>query len=169
MTGTPRPGTQAGLFRTASQICEIDLIPKKTSVGETAIGSPNSDSIRRPTMAQFWNRNQITGDNTRERPYSNIYQKVTTRSNTFRVYFMAQAIKKAKSVAPDQIDLNKDTVTGEYRGSALLERFLDFSSAERGSAASPFLDYADGSSPFTKPSLENFYHFRIIEMKQFSP
>ncbi len=169
MTGAPRPGTQAGLFRTASQICEIDLIPKTTSVGETAIGSPNSDSIRRPTMAQFWNRNQITGDNTRERPYSNIYQKVTTRSNTFRVYFMAQAIKKAKSVAPDQIDLNKDTVTGEYRGSALLERFLDFSSAERGSAASPFLDYADGSSPFTKPSLENFYHFRIIEMKQFSP
>ena len=119
-------------------------------------------------MNQFWNYNQLTGDNTRERPYSNIYQKVTTRSNTFRVYFMAQAVKKAKSVAPDRIDLTKDTVTGEYRGSALIERFLDFSAAERGSAPAAFPDYAD-PSPLSKASLETFYHFRILETKQFTP
>ncbi len=165
---TPRSGTKAGLFRTASQICEIDLIPKTGRAGEPTVGKPANDAQRRAAMNLFWNYNQITGDNTRERPYSNIYQKVTTRSNTFRVYFMAQAIRKAKSVSPDQIDLSKDTVTGEYRGSALIERFLDFSAAERGSAPVAFPDYAD-ASPLTKRSLETFYHFRILETKQFTP
>ena len=173
MAATPRAGTLSGLFRTASQICELDILPKSVQArqasGEPAIGNYTNDSTRKGAMVAFWNHNKLTGDNTRERTYSNIYQKLTTRSNSYRVYFMAQAIKKAKSVSPDMINMNKDTVTGEYRGSALVDRFLDFSAAERGTAPVAFPDYADGRSPFSKPSMETFYHFRILEMKQFSP
>lgn len=171
--GTARTGTLPGLFRTASQICELDILPRtaqpRVAKGEPTIGIYKNDSARRAAMTAFWNYNKLTGDNTRERTYSNIYQKLTTRSNSYRVYFMAQAIKKAKSVSPDMVNMNKDTVTGEYRGSALIDRFLDFSAAERGTASARFPNYADGTSPFSKDSLETFYHFRILEMKQFSP
>lgn len=176
----PMPaGTFQGLFRTASQICEINMIPRPSTLRAVA---PNpepqpqnfaNESQRRSGMANFWAYNNLTGENLRERTYSNIYQKVTTRSNTFRVYFLAQAVKKAKSVKADEVDLSKDTVTGEYRGTALIDRFLDFSSVERaGSTATPFPDYADGTSVFNtsaKPSMETLYHYRILEMKQFSP
>lgn len=165
-------GYLPGLFRTASQICEIHLIPKASNL-RTSRGEPSltnlSPSNRQTSMGAFWRYNNLTGDNMRERPYSNIYQKVTTRSNSYRVYFLAQTIRKAKSVDSATIDLSKDSVTGEYRGSALLDRYLDFDSVEKGISTTAFPDYADGSNPFTKPSLETMYHYRVLEMKQFSP
>jgi len=165
-------GILQGLFRTASQICEIHLVPRASPLRATRsepVTTKMSASGRDAKMKAFWTYNNLTGDNVRERPYANIYQKITTRSNTYRVYFIAQAIRKAKSVSSDTLDLAKDTVTGEYRGSALIDRFLDFSGAERGSAPVPFPDYADGTSPFSKPSLETFYRYRVLEMKQISP
>ena len=117
-------------------------------------------------MKTFWDNNKLTGDNTRERPYTNIYQKVTTKSNTYRVHFIAQSLLKAKSVAPTKVDTTVDSVTSTYRGSALLERYLD-------PIRNDYPHYADilakGGSPSNATSLEIYHRYRILEMKQFVP
>jgi hypothetical protein len=100
----------------------------------------------------------------RERPYSNIYSRVTTRSNTFRVHMRAQVIRKARSVAVDTVDPVKDAIVSEYRGSTLIERYIDPTDV---SAVIP--DYAASSNPLSQPSLETFYKFRTLESKRFSP
>lgn len=167
-------GTFNGLLRTPSQLCELHLVPmpsrgtvpRPEGALETLDKSSNTASIVNE-MSTFWEYNNITGDNTRERPYANLYQKFTTRSNTFRTYFISQTIKKARSVSPTEFDSQKDSVTAEYRGSALIERYLPFTASEAGTVL--FKDYADGSNPFGKPSLEFDYRYRVLEMKQFSP
>lgn len=161
-SATVAPNKQ-GLFRTASQICEVHLIPQTFGTEQQLTGLNYSNL--QSTMNAFWTANALTGDNTRERPYANLYQKVTTRSNTFRVHFVAQTIRKARSVAADQIDESKDNVTAEYRGSALLERFLDFTNKR----SSDYTDYGALPSPFSAPSLESEYRYRVLEMKQFLP
>jgi uncharacterized protein (TIGR02600 family) len=164
-----------GLMRTASQICEIHLVPKNVGIAAIDPNIPDipdtdettrlKDTDVRQQMTAFWaTKAGLTGDNLRERPYTNLYQKITTRSNTFRVHFRAQSLKKARSLAATKVDTTKDTVTAEYRGSALIERFLDLNDPR---VVLP--DYADGSDPFSKRSLEAFYRFRTLEMKQFVP
>ena len=159
-----------GLMLSPSQICEVHLIPK-IPAGTKRVGEPQVTGLvgatRRGAMAAYWAHNDLTGDNTRERPYANLYQKFTTRSNTFRVFFTAQTLKKARSLPPNQVDTRKDTVTAEYRGSALFERYLDFSAA--GAAKLAKYDYGAGNPLTGMPTLEDSYHYRIIEMKQFSP
>ncbi len=159
-----------GLMLSPSQICEVHLIPN-VPTGTARPGEPVMTGLngatRRTAMVAYWLRNDLTGDNTRERPYANLYQKFTTRSNTFRVFFTAQTLKKARSLPPNQVDTRKDTVTAEYRGSALFERYLDFSAA--GAAKLAKYDYGAGAPMTGMPTLEDSYHYRIIEMKQFSP
>jgi uncharacterized protein (TIGR02600 family) len=159
------PGT-GGLFRTASQICEIHLLPRKIiSQGAEDGGDPAGPAYRLAEMTSgtgqnnFWMARAITGENTKERIYSNLYGKLTTKSNTFRVHFRAQVIKKARSVAPNEFDSNKDRVASEYRGSTLIERKID--------PLNPAIpDYA--ANPQAMP-LDNFYRFRVLETKRFTP
>lgn len=158
-----------GLFRTASQICEVHLIPEKitgTNPNTTGADIGGATPYRVTDMDLFWslsgtgsNSRMMTGDNTRERPYANIYGKITTQSNTFRVFVKAQVIKKARSVDPSSFDPDKDSITGEFRGSALIERRID--------PLDPRIpDYA--SNPSANP-LDDFYRFRVLEMKRFNP
>jgi len=156
-----------GAFRSASQICEIHLVPGRgqteaASAMMTNITNMNS-ATRQQRMDNFWSSNPATGDNVRERPYSNIYSRITNRSNTFRVHVRAQVIKKARSTDPDTMDSEKDAVLSEYRGSALLERYIDPNDAAR-----VLPDYASGD-PLTKDPLDTFYQYRVLETKRFSP
>jgi uncharacterized protein (TIGR02600 family) len=164
-------GRFRGLFRSASQICEIHLIPD-VSEGPSADGevlgsvgniTPNTNDWQEK-MDEFWQNHSPTGDNTRERPYSNLYARVTTRSNTFRVHMRAQVLRKARSVAADVVDPAKDAVLGEYRGSALIERYIDPTDT-----LNPIPDYAASTNPLNLPPLETFYKFRTLESKRFSP
>lgn len=152
-----------GLFRTASQICEMHLIPEGAPRNEEPNLTNLTATLRKSSMQAFWRSNAITGDNVRERPYANIYQKLTTRSNSFRVYFRAQTIQKAKSLQPEEVNTRKDTVTAEYRGSALIQRYLDQTQLVT------YPDYAALPNPLSQPSLETFYRYRVLEMKQFAP
>lgn len=175
-SGFTPPATH-GLFRTASQICEIHLIPKKqpSNPGQQIVGTegaPNVDGgdpnlnipytpldMTNTQGAGFWATRQLTGDNTKERPYTSLYGKITTQSNTFRVFYKAQVIRKARSVAPDSFEPGRDRVASEYRGTTLIERKLD--------ANDPLLpDYA--VSPSAAP-LDRFYRFRVLETKRFAP
>ncbi|WP_395734313.1 Verru_Chthon cassette protein A, partial [Prosthecobacter sp.] len=163
-----------GLFRSPSQICEIHLIPDVSNGGSSGgeqgissianINANTSGTNLQSVMEQFWQNHPGTGDNTRERPYSNIYARVTTRSNTFRVHMRAQVITKARSTAPDTMDPTKDAVLGEYRGSALIERYIDPTDV-----ANPLPDYGAAANPLGEKPLDTFYRFRTLESKRFSP
>jgi uncharacterized protein (TIGR02600 family) len=163
------PGA-SGLFRSASQICEMHLIPD-VSAGVTVGGQetlPPLEGLSRTTrptaMTTFWRNHSATGDNVRERPYSNLYSRLTTRSNTFRVHVRAQVLKKARSTAANIFDPASDSVLSEYRGSTLIERYIDPTDVSH-----PIPDYAASPSPLSLPPLDTFYQYRVLESKRFSP
>jgi hypothetical protein len=164
-------GVNNGLFRSPSQICDIHLIPDvSTGVSEqSGESNPTLVGIRTPTarknaMTTFWQNHAATGENIRERPYSNLYSRLTTRSNTFRVHVRAQVLKKARSTDPGIFDPDRDAILSEYRGSTLLERFID-----PNDAANPLPDYAQINNPASVNRLDSFYQFRVIETKRFNP
>jgi len=165
-------GFRGGLFRTTSQLCEVHLIPTPVTGTSTAANVSASDvsnyESRVGNLARFWAEHCSTGDNTRERPYANLYQKFTTRSNTFRVHVRAQSIRKAlRSVAADVFNPDLDQVSAEFRGSFLLERYID--QADLAAANPTDIDYAAATNPFSLKPLENYYRFRILESKRFAP
>ncbi len=149
-----------GLLRSPSQICEIHLVPTTEDGSLTNIIGSDGDK----KMGTFWGSHALTGDNTRERPYSGIYPKLTTRSNTFRIHLRTQVIKKARSTSADHFDPVADQVLSEYRGSTLIERYID-----PNDTANPLPNYASDKSTLSKPTLDSFYRFRVLETKRFSP
>jgi uncharacterized protein (TIGR02600 family) len=148
------------VFHSASQICDIFLVPQ----GYTASTFPAKWYDLTGDFA-------LVGDNVRERPYADIYQKVTTKSNSYTVYYRVQSLKKPTSVAVDQWNENLGAVTGEYRGSTTIERFIDPN--EKNSAGTVLIpDVATTlPNPITPstPNLEGYYKWRVVENHQFAP
>lgn len=157
----------AGLFRSASQICDMHLIPQTKNGGNnitnpTGVLNATSQNQINEIMNSFWSYNRPTGDNVRERPYSNLYARLTTRSNTFRVHVRTQVLKKARSTDATTFVPGTDQVLSEYRGSVLLERYID--------PNDPNLvipDYAEGA--VNQAPLDSFYRFHALETKRFNP
>jgi len=167
-----------GLFRSASQICEMHLIPdvsQGTSANENMTASLTGLTAqnRQDNMDLFWQTHSVTGENVRERPYSNLYNRITTRSNTFRVHVRAQMIKKARSSTPTIFDTTKDAILSEYRGSTLIERYIDpnvrTNPLDPKDTTTAIPDYAQGGNPLGQAPLESFYRFRALESKRFNP
>ena len=130
----------------ASEICEVHLVP---------------DYLTLESMTEdFWERHALTGDNTRERPYTNIYPRVTTQSNVYRVHCRTQIISKARGTDPAVFDVELDTAVAEYRGSQLIERYID-----PGDSEIPDYTTADDA---VEP-LSNHYRFRVIGSERFAP
>jgi uncharacterized protein (TIGR02600 family) len=168
------------LFLYPSQICEMPLLPVKGGYLGASVAEKNRDSLPGSPPAAwatsitdhynpdnpagylaFWNANASTAENLREKPYTNLYPKLTTRSNTFQVYVRSQIIKKARSSDPKKFNPDLDTITSEYRGSALIERYLD--------ADHPNLitkDYALGGITSHEP-LDHYHRFRVLNYTRF--
>ncbi len=125
------------LFRSAAEICSLFLIPK----GQTFSG-----------IRTWWKDHRLTGDNVREKVYATLYPLLTTRSNTYTVHVIAQSLAKGTH-----------KVTAEYRGSTLIERYIDPSDARIGTGG------ATGKTDPDRQSLEPLYRFRIVENKRFAP
>lgn len=137
---------QGRAFVSPSEICDIHLVPK----GAGGISNYSQ-------MENFWKQHRLTGDNIRERPYAGIYPRVTTRSNTFRVHYIAQTLKKARSSGPARMDDELDKISGEFRGSTLIERHLD--------PTQPNLpDFATVPAGVT---LDNYHEFRVLQTQRF--
>jgi uncharacterized protein (TIGR02600 family) len=141
------------IFRSPSEICELYLVPKNESIGSRS----GKDY---PSMRTFWEAHKLTGDNVKERPYANMYPRLTTKSNVFKVHMIVQTLKKVRSSKVDVFDPDKDKVSGQWSGSAIIERFID-PNDER------IPDYR-GDRNFRQPSLENFYNYRVLHVKQFT-
>ncbi|MEM6820360.1 MAG: Verru_Chthon cassette protein A [Verrucomicrobiota bacterium] len=142
-------------FLSSSEICELFLIPDAPSSRESTISSD-------PTAANietWWEDFKTTGDNTREHPYSQIYSLLTTRSNTYRVHVKVQTLKKATTTPATSFVEDTDQVTGEFRGSYLIERFIDPNDPQ----------LSNGTINPDTDSLNDAYKFRIISFERFAP
>ncbi|RBP38080.1 uncharacterized protein (TIGR02600 family) [Roseimicrobium gellanilyticum] len=148
-------------FKSAGEICEQFLVPEGTNISATSISSLNTQ------MRAFWNEHRLSGDNTLERPYANLYPRLTTRSNTFRVHYLVQSIRKARSGEPTTFDPEKDVVTGESQGDALIERAIDPNDPELSTPDYDFLGKADSGTLPTAKSLDTLYTWRIRNIRNF--
>lgn len=143
------PASGSGsLFHSSSSFCDMYLVPQ----GET-----------QDTIKDFLSRNLVTGDNSRERTYANLLGRVTTKSNTYTVHYKVQALKKAAGSTATVWDETKDNVTGEYRGSTTIERYISPNETT-------IPDYASVAAQLqNQPNLEKYYKWRTISNRQFAP
>jgi len=134
-----------GAFLSPSEICDIHLVPDRDVADHTE-------------MESFWKGRRLTGDNTRERPYATLYPRLTTRSNSFRVHYIAQTLRKTRSSPPGTI-VEGDKFHSEHRGSAVIERYLD--PAQTG--------LPDFTTTAADPavSLDKYYQYRVVEKRAF--
>ncbi|GAT34677.1 Verru_Chthon cassette protein A [Terrimicrobium sacchariphilum] len=140
---------QWDIFRSPSEICDIYLVPQGYSWASNSVAD----------AGWYGDDFALVGDNVRERPYADIYPRLTTKSNTFTVHYTVQALKNPPANAPDKWTEGKGQVVGELRGSVTLERFLD-------PANTNIPDYAANPSA---PNLDNYYQWRVLENSTFSP
>lgn len=130
------------IFKSATEICEVPLIPEGTKAA---------------SIAAFWTARNLTGDNVREKPYADLYPRLTTKSNAFTVHFHVQSLKKVRGTNPTLWDPAKDQVLSDHRGSTLIERYVDVNDPR-------LPDFAVGQE-----SIDPYYKFRVIHTRRFQP
>ncbi len=138
----------AEVFKSASDICDLHIVPEGTTLAQ---------------MDTYWNTRRLTGENLRERIYTTLYPRLTTKSNTYTVHFRAQSLRKLPASTSGTWTERRDLVTGEYRGSVIIERFIN-------PANQDIPDYA--KTPADIPgmkTLDRFYRWRTISNRQFAP
>lgn len=153
-------------FKNASEVCEQFLVPLNAGINAA------SGASVRTQMTTYWNNNQLSGDNTLERPYANIYPRLTTRSNTYRVHYLVQTITKGRSSDPTKFTGSKDTITGEAQGDALVERAIDPNDPALSTSDYKYIT-PNGDATATinltgTKSLDNLFIWRIRNIHRFS-
>ena len=139
-------------YLSESEICTVPLVP----AGLVAPGTSVADT--QTALDSFWNgygqtAGGLTGDNLRELPYTQLYGRLTTRSNSYTVHIRVQVLQKLPQ-DPNQNVWNEgvDLVQGDWRGSYEIERYLD-PAAEAPIAGQPL-------GP---------YKFRVVSARRFAP
>ncbi|MEP6668911.1 MAG: Verru_Chthon cassette protein A [Chthoniobacter sp.] len=150
-----------GFFKSASQVCERYFYPRNDI--SAYAGTPSGETS---ALQTYWAKSgDLTGDNEREKPYTDLYPRVTTKSNTFTVHMRVQTLRQAARGPGGNYATwveGKDNVLGEYRGASTIERYID--------PADP--RFATGPSNAINPdqkSVEPLYRFRVVINKKFTP
>ena len=172
---------QGDLFRSASEICETFLVPKRFGEPEVAGEVQQSTDHRygdatattgltRSNMVEWWNGKadapgtvdafEPTGDQARESPYAEIYPRICTRSNVYQVHYKVQFLRKSRATDVNVWDETKDRVASEQRGSATIERYLDTTDTTQ-------LDHVTEQE--NQRAVDDDYHYRIIQRQPFAP
>jgi len=164
-------------FISASEICDIPLIPKDVPIVAN-LPSPMQPHVKvgiesttplagfDAKLKTFWDAHKLTGDNGLEKPYALIYPRLTTRSNSFTVHVRVQTLAQNVRNSSFIIRASQNQPTGEFRGSFLIERYLDANSAGLiDSDGKPAKLPASGDA--TGLTLGP-YRFRVVSSKQFS-
>lgn len=134
------------IFRSASQICDIYLTPRDQA------WASDSDA------QTFWSSNLNTPDNLREKPYANLYARLTTKSNTYTVHVRAQVLQKVPGTPADQWVEGRDRVAAEERASTLIERYVDVEDTTLPNFATD-----------ANARLSAYYRMRVLSTKRFAP
>ena len=161
-------------FVTPSEICDIDLypggLPDTNPIAGTTTLIPDAAPYTSGTakaqalLANFWANNFLTGNNSRDVPYNHLYPLLTTKSNTFTVHMRVQTLKqipgiRSTAAAWQTWTEGTDQITGEYRGSTTIERYIDPNDSR----------FTSGAINPDMQSVDPAYRFRIVGVKQFVP
>ena len=162
---------QKDLFRSASEICNVSLVPQAVS-GAVYYPTPSALSTGLPldasyaNMQAWWTNFKLTGDNGREGPYNQIYPRLTTKSNTFDIHMRVQVLTQTTADRANGTfnTTAGDSVVGEYRGSALVERYLD-----PNQSSLPDFATAYPGNPTAANTVDNYVRYRVVGIHTFSP
>jgi uncharacterized protein (TIGR02600 family) len=156
-----------GFIKSAAQICDFFLYPRQK--GKPLVTWNANDA----NIKKWWTSNSLTGDNVREKPYADLYPRICTKSNTYCVHIRAQALRQSapsdasKAAEHYRIwDEKRDRVIGEYRGSSIIERYID-PQDERFDQTTTNKD-VNLLNPDTV-SIDQAYRFRVLNTKRFDP
>ena len=153
------------IFKSAAEIRDIFLYPAPESNPGNALVNWDSSSTN---IKNWWNsgknstRKSLTGDNQRERPYSYIYPRLTTKSNTYTVHYRVQALKKVPNSPVGTWNDATDKVNGEFRGSTTIERYINPNDTT-------IPDYPSDLSKIVSEPLSAKYKWRVVNTRQFAP
>ncbi len=161
-------------FVSASEICDIPLIPQDVPLlpsmkAHVKAGFTPTTSLAsfESNLRSFWESHKLTGDNSLEKPYALLYPRLTTRSNSYTVHVRVQTLAQNSRNSSYIIKASQGQPTGEFRGSFLIERYLDANSANiLDAAGQPASVPASGD---TTGLALGPYRFRIVSSKQFVP
>jgi hypothetical protein len=144
------------VFKAAAEICDVYLVPQSESW--------TTDSQAQTTW--YGSNYALVGDNTRERPYADIYSRLTTKSNSYTVYYRVQTLKNSAST-PTSWTEGTGAITGEFRGSTTIERYIDPNLTIPDYAGA----YTSASALSAAPSLDSptYYKWRVVENNRFAP
>jgi len=156
------------IFKSATEICEIHLITEEVIERIGGGGNRGRIGTYKPTVSQmengqFWRDHALVGDNSRERTYTNLQTRLTTKSNTFKVHYRAQVLQQARREEGGNYSTwnpETDTVQAEYRGSSVVERYVDPEDPD-------IPDYA--SAVGSAIPLDQFYKMRVLNPRRFAP
>ena len=182
------------LFHSPSEICSLWLYPSRQPSTtyptnnllplNNSAGTPIVYTAGNGLIKGWWydnpatTRKGLTGDNLRERPYSYIYPRLTTKSNTYQIHYRVQTLIQTRNahgsgnyatwIDPATGGFT-DKVLGEIRGSAVIERYID-----SGNPALP--DFAaqvatNSANALSTPNtiIDSYYQYRILNSKTFDP
>ncbi len=168
-----RFASEEGVFIHPSEICTLHLKPKRlestgsdyTSGLDPAPVDPEAISYEQTN--EWWNGDpndplqvdafELTGDNLRESPYAQVYPRLCTRSNVFKVHFRVQLISKSRSTPVNEWNVETEKIIAEQRGAAVIERYLDPNDPD-------IPDMTAGNI-----ALDEFYRYRILSNEPFTP
>ena len=173
--------TQGDLFRSASEICNVFLVPQAvpgynyfSNSGNGSI-APSTALPALPTdalpddMEKWWSHFRLTGDNGREMPYKYLYPRLTTKSDDFEVHMRVQVLSQTPADRANGSfnTANGDSIVGEYHGSAIVERYLDPNQTNP-----PLPDFATtfpGNPTGATSTVDNYVRYRVVSTKAFAP
>jgi uncharacterized protein (TIGR02600 family) len=149
------------IFKSPAEICDIYLVPYDSLNPSLYTDWVTTGPPYKQADSEWYGSDFAgVGDNVRERPYGDIYPRLTTKSNTFTVYFTVQAIK---SSTPTQWNESGGAILGEYRGSTSFERYIDPNDHN-------IPDYAAGTTnPTSMTPIDTYYKWRVISNNAFAP
>lgn len=152
-------------FKSSTEICDIHLIPQEVSqrLGSGTAGGVGSyqPNLKQMQEGNYWRAHSLVGDNSRERPYTNIQTRLTSKSNTFLVHYRAQVLKQSRRDSDGEYGEWRpeiDSVQAEYRGSSMVERYVDPNSD----------DIPDFVTEKDK-TLDVYYRYRVVNPRRFAP
>jgi hypothetical protein len=178
--------SKGNIFMYPSQICDVFLIPQRLPPPAVYNSSnPDPANLTYDNIDTWWslltNNHPVnssamymTGDNLREEPYGLIYPRVTTQSNTFTVHYRVQVLQKQANSNAAVWTEGQDKVVSEYRGSSLIERYIDPNDTnlnQNWDTNTINLTAQPGGSvqAGTSYDLSQLYKFRVLNTKKFAP
>jgi hypothetical protein len=177
-----------GFFRSGAEICSVWLYPGVAP----AVDKPLNPSIAitnyttdNSSISNWWyasngiSRKGMTGDNSREAPYTAIYPNITTKSNTYEIHYRVQTLKQTPFAHPsdwskwvdpsDKSGGPSDKIIGDLRGSAIIERYIDASNDKIPDFAANIASGGTNALKNLTNSLDPYYRYRVINSRIFTP